>query len=63
MERSKKSDEVRVDELYKLALETLPVETRRDLLEELHRIIATLPDPQDIETLSRTVRAVKATLD
>lgn len=58
-----KDDEARVSDLHKLALETLPVETRRDLLAELQRIIATMTDPTDIETLTITVNNVKATLN
>lgn len=62
MERFK-TDEERVSDLYKLALETLPVETRVELLVELQRIIAVLPDPEDVVTLMFTVNNVKATLN
>lgn len=55
--------EVRASELSKLSLKTLPVEFRRKLLAELERIIATMTDPYDIESLTITINNVKATLD
>ena len=58
-----KNDEARVSDLHKLALEILPVETRRDLLAELQRMLAVMTDPGDIEALTIAVNNVKATLD
>jgi hypothetical protein len=55
--------EVRASELSKLSLKTLPVEFRRNLLAELERIIATMTDPYDIESVTITINNVKATLD
>jgi hypothetical protein len=56
-------NEARASELTKLSLKALPVEFRRNLLAELERIIATMTDPYDIESLNITISNVKATLD
>ncbi len=56
-------NEARVSELTKLSLKSLPVEVRRNLLAELERIIATMTDPYDIESITITINNVKATLD